>query len=80
MKVTMPALKQALSANIKRLRKEQGLSQEKLALKAEIDRSYTSQVERCLANPSIDAILRISNALEVAPSELLDSRKRTAKQ
>lgn len=71
MKVTMPVLKQALSANIKRLRKDQGISQEKLALKAEIDRSYMSQIERCLANPSIDAILRISNALEVAPSELL---------
>lgn len=37
----------------------------------DIDRSYMSQIERCLANPSIDAILRISNALEVAPSELL---------
>jgi transcriptional regulator with XRE-family HTH domain len=71
MKVTMPALKEALSTNIKRFRKEQGISQEKLALKAEIDRSYMSQVERCLANPSIDALLRISNALEVAPSELL---------
>ena len=71
MKVTMPALKQALSVNIKRLRKEQGISQEKLALKAEIDRSYMSQVERCLANPSIDALLRISNALDVTPSELL---------
>jgi len=71
MKVTMPSLKQALSSNIKRLRKEQGISQEKLALKADVDRSYMSQLERCLANPSIDAILRISNALEVAPSELL---------
>jgi transcriptional regulator with XRE-family HTH domain len=76
MKVTMPALKQALSVNIKRLRKEQGISQEKLALKAEIDRSYMSQVERCLANPSIDALLRISNALEVAPSELLQLSKK----
>lgn len=78
MKVTMPALKQALSINIKRLRKEQGISQEKLALKAEIDRSYMSQVERCLANPSIDALLRISNALEVAPSELLLLGKKKA--
>jgi transcriptional regulator with XRE-family HTH domain len=76
MKVTMPALKQALSSNIKRLRKEQGISQEKLALKAEIDRSYMSQVERCLANPSIDALLRISNALEVAPSDLLQLAKK----
>lgn len=80
MKATLPALKQVISANIQRIRKAQGISQEKLALKAEVDRSYMSQIERCLANPSIDAILRISNALEVAPSELLDSRKRTAKQ
>lgn len=71
MKATLPALKQAISSNIQRIRKEQGISQEKLALKADIDRSYMSQIERCLANPSIDAILRISNALEVAPSELL---------
>ena len=72
----MPALKQALSVNIKRLRKEQGISQEKLALRADVDRSYMSQVERCLANPSIDALLRISNALEVAPSELLQLGKK----
>lgn len=71
MKATLPALKHALSSNIQRIRKEQGVSQEKLALKGDIDRSYMSQIERCLANPSIDAILRISNALEVAPSELL---------
>lgn len=76
MKVTMPALKQALSSNIKRIRKEQGISQEKLALKADVDRSYMSQIERCLANPSIDALLRISNALEVAPSELLQLGKK----
>jgi transcriptional regulator with XRE-family HTH domain len=76
MKVTMPALKQALSTNIKRLRKEQGISQEKLALKADLDRSYMSQIERNLANPSIEALLRISNALDVAPSELLQLGKK----
>ncbi len=74
----MPALKQAISSNIQRIRKEQGISQEKLALKADIDRSYMSQIERCLANPSIDALLRISNALEVAPSELLLLAKKKA--
>jgi transcriptional regulator with XRE-family HTH domain len=71
MRATLPTLKQAISSNIQRIRKEQGISQEKLALKADVDRSYMSQIERCLANPSIDALLRISNALEVAPSELL---------
>lgn len=76
MKVTLPTLKQAISSNIQRIRKEQGISQEKLALKADVDRSYMSQIERCLANLSIDALLRISNALEVAPSELLQLGKK----
>jgi len=76
MKITLQNLKESLSQNIKRLRKERGISQEKLALKAEIDRSYMSELERCLANPSIDALLRISNALEVTPSELLQLSKK----
>lgn len=76
MKVTLPIQKQALSNNIKRIRKEQGISQEKLALKAEIDRSYMSEVERCMANPSIEALLKIGNALEVTPSELLQLGKK----
>lgn len=75
MKVTLPALKLALSANIKRLREEKGISQEKLALKANIDRSYMSELERQLANPSIEALLKIGNALEVTPSELLNIGK-----
>lgn len=76
MKVTLPALKQALSSNIKQIRKEQGISQEKLALKADVDRSYMSELERCLANPSIEALLKIGNALEVTPSELLQLGKK----
>jgi len=75
MKVTLPALKLTLSTNIKRLRKEQGISQEKLALKANIDRSYMSELERQIANPSIEALLKIANALEVATSELLKTGK-----
>lgn len=75
MKATLPALKQALSANIKRIRKEQGISQEKLALKADVDRSYMSKLERCLENPSIEALLKIGNALDVSPSELLSIAK-----
>lgn len=78
MKITLKLLKEGLSQNIKRLRKERGISQEKLALRAEIDRSYMSELERCLANPSIEALLRISNALEVTPSELLQLNKKKA--
>lgn len=76
MKVTLPALKQALSSNIKRIRQEQGISQEKLALKANIDRSYMSELERQLANPSLEALVKLGNALEVSPSELLQVVKK----
>lgn len=71
MKVKLDELKEAISLNIKKYRKAKGISQEKLALLSAIDRSYMSQIERCLANPSIEAILRISNALEVAPEDLV---------
>ena len=71
MKITLKDQKLALSQNIKAQRKMQGVSQEKLALLANIDRSYMSEVERCLANPSIEALVRIGNALKTTPSELL---------
>lgn len=79
MKVTLPTQKLALSNNIKRIRKEKGISQEKLALKADVDRSYMSEVERNLANPSIEALVKIGNALDVNPSELLELKRRDSK-
>jgi transcriptional regulator with XRE-family HTH domain len=71
MKVKLDDLKEVISLNIKKYRKAKGISQEKLALISDIDRSYMSEIERCLANPSIEALLRISNALEVSPEDLV---------
>uniref|UniRef100_UPI0040478A2F helix-turn-helix domain-containing protein n=1 Tax=Polynucleobacter sp. TaxID=2029855 RepID=UPI0040478A2F len=48
-----------------------GLSQEKLAFLAGIDRTYMSEIERELANPSIEVLLKISNALDLSPQDLL---------
>lgn len=76
MKVKLNDLKEAISLNIKKYRKAKGISQEKLALISGIDRSYMSEIERCLANPSIDALLRISNALEINPEDLFKSMKK----
>ena len=76
MKVKLDDLKEAISSNIKKYRKAKGISQEKLALISGIDRSYMSEIERCVANPTIEAILRISNALEVAPEDLLKNAKK----
>jgi transcriptional regulator with XRE-family HTH domain len=51
---------------IKEIRKEKGISQEKLALKAELDRTYIAGVESGKRNLSIKSLEKILNALEVS--------------
>lgn len=49
--------------NIRRLRVEQALSQETLALDAGIDRTYVSRVERSLENPTVGVLEKVAGAL-----------------
>jgi transcriptional regulator, XRE family len=56
----------SIGHKIKVLRNEQGLSQEKLALKAEIDRTYLASVELGKRNLSIKSLEKILNALEIS--------------
>jgi transcriptional regulator with XRE-family HTH domain len=51
---------------IKDLRTEIGISQEKLALKAEIDRTYLAGVENGKRNISIKSLEKIINALNIS--------------
>lgn len=60
-----------LAVSVKRLRKSAGITQEELAFKAGIDRTYASQIERALANPSLGIICQIADALDCKPEELL---------
>lgn len=46
-------------------RRKRGLTQEQLSELAGLDRSYISQLERGLTNPSLDVLLRIAQALEL---------------
>lgn len=59
-------------ANVARLRKERGMTQEAFADAAGIARSYMSDVERGARNPTIVMVERIANALNVKMGELLD--------
>jgi transcriptional regulator with XRE-family HTH domain len=52
-----------IGANIRRLRKAKGLSQEELALRAEIDRSYLSEIENGHKNLSVVMLDQIAEAL-----------------
>jgi transcriptional regulator with XRE-family HTH domain len=60
-----------ISCNLKRLRLERGLSQERAAELADFHRTYVSQLERCVTNISIDGLERLAHALGVDVVDLL---------
>jgi transcriptional regulator with XRE-family HTH domain len=64
-------LTKILGRNVRDYRKRRGLSQEALALEAEMKRSYLSDLERGVRNPSVTAIERLARALQVEPWRLL---------
>jgi len=65
------AARQRVAANLKRLRKERGLSQEAMAELADFHRTYVSQLERCVTNISLDGLERLADALGVDVLDLL---------
>jgi transcriptional regulator with XRE-family HTH domain len=65
------ALLVALGAAIRRIRTEKGISQENLALLAEVDRSYVGRVERGDNNIAILTLNRIAAALEITLTDLM---------
>ena len=63
-----------LADNVKRIRGSVGISQEELAFRAGIDRTYASQIERAIANPSLGITCAIADALGCTVIELLTAR------
>ena len=61
-----------LGDRIRELRAETGLSQEKFALKIDMDRTYFSSVEAGKRNVSIINIKKIADGLGVSLSELFE--------
>jgi transcriptional regulator with XRE-family HTH domain len=60
-----------IGGNVKRLREAQSLSQEELADRAGLHRTYISQVERAVKNPTVQSLDRIARALGVPLAELV---------
>ena len=58
--------------NVRRLRQQRGLTQEKLAFEAEIDLTYMGGIERGKRNPSLLVMARIAEALSVPLPKLLE--------
>ncbi len=66
---------QLLGTNVRRLRKARRMTQEQLALEVGMERSYVSDLERGTRNPSVKALGRLAEALDVEPSRLLERTK-----
>jgi transcriptional regulator with XRE-family HTH domain len=64
-------IREILALNLRKLRAARGISQEELAHRAEIDRTYISSLERSVYAASIDVLDRIARVLNVEASDLL---------
>lgn len=64
-----------LGLRIKTLRKELKLTQEDLAKKASISRSYLADIERNRYNPSVDTLINIAKGLGISLSDLVSEHE-----
>lgn len=69
--MTTVDLRARLAANVRRLRLAHGLSQEELASRCALHRTYLGAVERGERNVTLQVIAKIAHALAVDPSELI---------
>jgi transcriptional regulator with XRE-family HTH domain len=67
-------LRERVGLNLQRLRRDRDLSQEKLALLADVDRGYVGKIENAHYSVSVDMIEQLADALEVDPIEFFQPR------
>ncbi|MBK9213298.1 MAG: helix-turn-helix transcriptional regulator [Saprospiraceae bacterium] len=63
---------EAFGKHLQSLRKKLGVSQEALAMRADVEISQISRIERACINTSLSQLLSIAKALDIHPKELLD--------
>ncbi len=57
---------------LRQLRTHAGISQERLGLESNLDRTYISLLERGLRQPSLTTLFQIGSILEAKPSRMLE--------
>ena len=68
-KVTTVSVK--IGKVIRKIREEKGVTQEKLAFEAGLNRAYIGYIERGERNPSTETLVKIAKALKISPKDLL---------
>ncbi len=71
---TLHRARTVLAENVRSARLAAGISQEELAFRAGIDRTYASQIERAIANPSLGITCAVAEALGCTLIDLLTAR------
>jgi transcriptional regulator with XRE-family HTH domain len=72
--------KQKLGIVIRKLRMDKSISQENLALQADIDRTYISDIEKGERNISVEILEKLANTLEISISDLFKQVENYGKQ
>ena len=67
----MSELSKRFGEKIRSVRTAKGISQDKLAVKSQIDRSYIGRIDRGEVNITMDKLYTLAAALECDPAELL---------
>jgi transcriptional regulator with XRE-family HTH domain len=73
-------VRRRLGLNLKKLREEQGFSQESFADHCGLHRTYISGIERGVRNPTVIILDKIAKGLKVPAGQLLDDIKLTPKR
>lgn len=68
----MLTIQDILARNLRQARTRVGISQEELADRAGVDRTYVSGIERGLRNPTISIVARLAAELGLEAAELLE--------
>jgi transcriptional regulator with XRE-family HTH domain len=63
--------RQVVAANLRRIRRERGFSQETLAYEAEVNRTYVSKLEKGATWVGLEILVRLAQTLQVDPADLL---------
>ena len=66
------SLRRIVARNLKRVRRERGLSQEELADLAGLNRNYVGMIERQENAATVDILEELAKALEVDPVRLIE--------
>ncbi len=72
-------IREIFASNLRQYRQARGLSQEELAHRAELDRTYISALERCVYAASIDVVGKLAAVLEIEPADLLAASEKGQK-